>query len=328
MGINNSIKNKIKGPIFSVITPFKKNGEIDYIALKIYLKFLYNRGARVFYVMFYNSRLGLLSDNEIVKLNIFVATYLKKTFKNIIIIGAEPYHCSTEQSVKYAILFYQKKIDVISLIFGEKFYNNDQIINHFRTISKKTKIKFILHQQLLENGISSNPPLVPYDVKILEKLSKISNFVAMKEDTKIDTFTKKIIINLRKDINIITSGGGKKQWLKFSKYGCQGWLSGISNLDPQIAIKFYSLYKEGNLAECKKIIKYLEKPFFKLKDKFGWHLTIKAALEVLGLMKRYERKPMVSLEKEKIEEIKKMVILLKKNSKNYFKSYNFFEFKK
>jgi len=219
MGNNNSIKNKIKGPIFSVITPFKKNGEIDYIALKIYLKFLHNRGARVFYVMFYNSRLGLLSDNEIVKLNIFVATYLKNTFKNVIVIGAEPYHCSTKQSVKYAILFNQKKIDVISLIFGEKFYNNDQIINHFKTISKKTKIKFILHQQLLENGISSNPPLVPYDIKILEKLSKINNFVAMKEDTKIDIFTKKIIINLGKDINIITSGGGKKQWLKFSKYG-------------------------------------------------------------------------------------------------------------
>ena len=86
--------------------------------------------------------------------------------------------------------------------------------------------------------------------------------------------------------------------------------------------------KKGNLTECKKIKKYLEEPFFKLKDKFGWHLTIKAALEVLGLMRRYERKPMVSLEKEKIKEIKKMIILLKKNSKKYFKSYNFFEFKK
>ena len=30
----NQIRHKIKGPIFSVITPFKKNGDVDYIVLK------------------------------------------------------------------------------------------------------------------------------------------------------------------------------------------------------------------------------------------------------------------------------------------------------
>ena len=72
-----SIKNKIVGPIFSVITPFKKDESIDYNSLKSYLKFLYNRGARVFYVMFYNSRLGLLKEKEIIELNIFIAKWWK-----------------------------------------------------------------------------------------------------------------------------------------------------------------------------------------------------------------------------------------------------------
>ena len=44
------LKRLIKGPVFSIHTPFKKNGEIDYISLKKYLEFLYKRGARVFYV--------------------------------------------------------------------------------------------------------------------------------------------------------------------------------------------------------------------------------------------------------------------------------------
>ncbi len=34
MNKTNSIKNKIIGPIFSVITPFKMNGDIDFIAIK------------------------------------------------------------------------------------------------------------------------------------------------------------------------------------------------------------------------------------------------------------------------------------------------------
>ena len=41
-----------------------------------------------------------------------------------------------------------------------------------------------------------------------------------------------------KHLIIITSGSGKRQWLKASKYGCQSWLSGISNLDPLIALDF------------------------------------------------------------------------------------------
>ena len=328
MNKTNNIKNKIIGPIFSVITPFKKNGDIDYNALKKYLKFLYKRGARVFYVMFYNSRLGLLSEGEIIKLNIFVANYLKNKFKNTIVIGAEPYNCSTKKSIRYAKLFDKNKIDVLSLIFGEKFYNNNQIINHFKLLKKNTKIKLLLHQQLLENGISSNPTAVPYSIEALKKISKLKNFIAMKEDAKIDNLTKKILINLKKDINIITSGGGKKQWLKFARFGCQGWLSGISNLDPKIAIKFYEFYNTNKMNKCKKMIKYLEEPFFRLKDKFGWHLTIKASLEVLGLMNRYEREPMVSLENKKMREIKEMILKIKENSNNHFKEYKFLNFNK
>jgi hypothetical protein len=35
-----NLKKKIKGPVFSIHTPFKKNGDVDYLSLKNYLKFL------------------------------------------------------------------------------------------------------------------------------------------------------------------------------------------------------------------------------------------------------------------------------------------------
>ncbi len=323
----NSIKNKIVGPIFSVITPFKKDESIDYNSLKSYLKFLYNRGARVFYVMFYNSRLGLLKEKEIVELNIFIAKYLKKNFKNTIIIGAEPYHCSTSRTIDIIKKFKKNRIDLISLLFGEKYYSDNQIIKHFKKISISTNMKLLLHQQLLENGISNNPPVVPFSINALKKISKMKNFVAMKEDAKIDFFTKKILDNTKKNINMVTSGGGKEQWLKFAKFGCHAWLSGISNLDPKIAIKFYEFYKSNNIEKCKKIIEHLEKPFFKIKNQIGWHLTIKASLHELKLMKKYERMPMTPLDESQMKKVKKMILLLKKNAKKYFKEYDFFSFK-
>ena len=322
----NQIRHKIKGPIFSVITPFKKNGDVDYIVLKKYLFHLYNRGARVFYIMFYNSRLGLLSKKEVIDLHKFISNIVKKKFKNCILIGATPYHSNYNEILSYLKLFKKIDIDLASLIFGEKYYSDDQIYNYFKKISNKSKIGLLLHQQPIENGIKSNPNTIKYSIKLLRKISLLKNFIALKEDTKINNYTKKIIKNTKKNFNIITSGGGKKQWMLFSRDGCPAWLSGISCIDPKVGIIFYKLYNQKKYKECKKLIKFIEDPFFKTKDKYGWHLTIKGSLEILNLMKRYERLPMAELNSIQMKDIRKMVKLLISNSNKYFKNYDFFNF--
>ena len=55
-----------RGPVFSIILPFKKNEDIDFFSLKNYINFLYKRGARVFYVMPYNSIFSFLNLKEII----------------------------------------------------------------------------------------------------------------------------------------------------------------------------------------------------------------------------------------------------------------------
>ena len=82
----------------------------------------------------------------------------------------------------------------------------------------------------MENGLSANKPNVYYSINLLNKIMKLKKFIAMKEDAKNDFYTKKICKQISKKAIIITSGGGKKQWLKAKKFGCQSWLSGISNL--------------------------------------------------------------------------------------------------
>ena len=64
------IKSKIKGPAFAIITPFTAGGaEVDCESLRNYVDFLYEGGAKIFYIMGYNSRFSLLSNKEIMKLN-------------------------------------------------------------------------------------------------------------------------------------------------------------------------------------------------------------------------------------------------------------------
>tara|TARA_A100001015_G_scaffold162864_1_gene180992 strand:- start:2525 stop:3502 length:978 start_codon:yes stop_codon:yes gene_type:complete len=316
-----SLKKKLYGPIFSIITPFDQYQQIDFKKLENYIKYLYEGGAKNFYVMVYNSRYGLLSESEIKKLNLFCIKVVKRINKKNLIICAEPYHCSTEKSIEYVNYFKRNGADIVSLIFGEKFYNENQVFNHFKSINDKVKFPLLLHQQLLENGISSNPPFVYYPIKLLEKIGNLKNFIAMKEDAKNDLYTKKIGKNLSKKIVIITSGGGKKQWIKANKHGCQSWLSGVSNLDAKIAIDFYRYHKEKNYKAINKIVKLIENPFFRISKRYGWHLTIKSFLESAKIFKRIERRPLVEMDNKNFIKVDKIFKNMKREfNEEYFKT--------
>ena len=54
------LRQRLTGPTFSIITPFKDDESLDTECLSNYVKFLYRNGARVFYIMVYNSRFSLL----------------------------------------------------------------------------------------------------------------------------------------------------------------------------------------------------------------------------------------------------------------------------
>lgn len=310
------LKQKLKGPIFSIITPFDKKGKIDYYALKNYLHYLYSKGAQNFYVMVYNSRLSLLTEKEIKEINLFCIKIVKKLNKENLIICAEPYHCSTDESIKYVNYYKKKGADIVSLIFGEKYYSDNQLYEHFRKIHNETNCYLLLHQQIIENGISNKPNFVYYSLNVLVKISKLVRFIAMKEDAKNEKYTKLICEKISNRMVIITSGGGKRQWLKAAKFGCTSWLSGISNLNPKIAIDFYKYYKLKDIKNMSNILKNVEDPFFVVKSLYGWHLTIKAFLELNKNFNRYERSPLKEISKQDMIKCNYVFKKIKKNIQN------------
>ena len=284
--------------------------------MKRYINYLYSKGAKNFYIMVYNSRFTLLDEKEILKINLFCIKQVKSLNNQNIIICAEPYHCSTHQTIKYVNYFKKNGADIVSVIFGEKYYSDDQLYRHFKEVNDNTNCFLLLHQQILENGISSDPPFVYYSLEVLKKISKLNKFVAMKEDAKNDIYTRRICEEISNRMIIITSGGGKKQWIKAAKYGCTSWLSGVSNLNPKIAIDFYDYYKFKNKKKMDLVIKNIEEPFFKIKNKYGWHLTIKAFLELNKNFKRYERSPLKEIDRKEMKKCEKVFEQIKKNIKN------------
>ena len=116
---------------------------IDYEFLHEYLTFLYNKGATRFYAMAYNSRYSQMRHSEIKSFNKFCIKTVKKLDKKNIIVVGDPIHCSTEESLEFTIHAKENGADMISLIVREKYFSDEQILEHFKFIGEKVSFLFL-----------------------------------------------------------------------------------------------------------------------------------------------------------------------------------------
>jgi 4-hydroxy-tetrahydrodipicolinate synthase len=295
------VKNSISGPVFPIVTPFRKNLEIDFDCLKKYVDFLYLGGARIFHVMVHTSRFGLLIPQEMKQINETVALYVKDKYPECIVIAAGPISGPISLNIEFAHSAEESGADTIGLYFSERYYNDKQIMEFFETIASNCNIGILIHEQQLSTIKGSNLMLFPID--LLQKISDIENVIAIKEDSKDDDYTTEIVTTLKEKFAIIVSGGSKEQFLKFAPMGCQAYLVGVGSFFPEIAVRFYQNYMDGNLKNCWDIIEHYERPFFDISKKLGWHIGLKAAMDFMGIMDATERPPLCSLSPDGYEQI-------------------------
>ena len=300
------LKNRLSGPVFSIITPFKENEDIDYNCLEKYISLIFESGGKSFFVMGYNSRFSQLASKEIKQLNEFVTKTVKSLNSDNLVIVADPLHCSTIASADFCKHAEQIGADMISLIFREKFYSNEQVLKHYKFCADASSIGILIHEMPFTSGYGGHQMHWPID--LLDQLADIENIVAIKEDAKDDEYSQEVINLIKERVRIVISGGGKRQWLKFAEAGCQSWLNGIGVFHPKLATSFWTSYQNGNMPHCLEIIEKVEVPFFeKCVSKYGWHLAAKAALEARGIMSRRERMPLLSLDEQEYQHVVKVI---------------------
>ena len=175
------IREKIKGPAFAIITPFTEGGKyVDWQAVEEYVKFLYDGGAKVFYVMAYNSRFSLLSDFEIMTLNeVVVKTVKSFNDDECVTIVADPLHCSTETTINFAKHAELIGADVISLIFRERVYFDDQVYNHFKEVADNCNVGILIHEMPLTNGIPGQSKTIDWSLDLLDRIADLENLIAI-----------------------------------------------------------------------------------------------------------------------------------------------------
>ena len=300
------LKNELAGPIYSIITPLTETENIDYESLSSYIDYLYNNGARIFYAMAFNTRYLLMNNQEIKDINQFVIKKVKSLNPENLVIVGDPLHCSTQTSIEFAKHAKECGADVISLIYRAYLFFDDHVYDHYKAVANAVpNIGILVHEMPFMKGIPQHQD-GSWSMNLIDKLAEIPSVVAMKEDAKQDEYTRRVVDLISDRVAIVVSGNGLQQWSKVSDK-CAAWLTGIGNLWPKTELDFYNAHLQGDTKTCNHIIENIEKPFFWVKDNLSWHLGIKSALEILGIMKRHERMPYQPLNKEQHLKVKKII---------------------
>lgn len=289
------LKESLYGCFYTIFTPYSEDESVDYESLEKYLKTLYKQGARRFYAMAYNSRYSQLKHSEILELNEFCIRYLKTLDpRNIVIVG-DPIHCSTRETLEFTQHARDAGADLISLIVREKFFTDDQILDHFDHVGRVTQMPILVHEMPFLSGYTGSQ--MHWPKSLMMSLPKIPQIIALKEDAK-DFDITKTALEMEPRIRIIIAGI-KKSFLQYKPYGARAYLNGISIIDARIGETFWKAYEENDEETIQFILRELEAPFFELcAAKYGWHRTNKALLQAAGLMHRRDRMPLKHLSDE------------------------------
>jgi 4-hydroxy-tetrahydrodipicolinate synthase len=286
------VKARLEGCVYTIFTPFNEDESIDFDSLEKYLVTLYRGGARKFYAMAYNSRYSQLTDKEIFDLNEYCVKLLKNLNKSNLVIVGDPIHCSTKTSSEFTAHAKDVGADLISLIVREKYFSDEQILEHYASIGRACKFPQLVHEMPFLSGFDGKQ--MHWPMSLLDSLRKIPQIAALKEDAKNYDITKHAL-SLQPDIRVVIAGF-KQSFVQYVEYGAGAYLNGVSIIDARIGELFWSSLINGDNSLTEQIIETVERPFVdKLVKRFGWHQVNKAMLEAAGFMSRRERMPLMHI---------------------------------
>lgn len=313
------LTNRLTGCFYTIFTPFLENENIDYECLEKYLTVLYKQGARKFYAMAYNSRYSQLNNKEILELNEFCIKTVKRLNKNNIIIVGDPIHGSTKNSTEFAVHAKDIGADLISLVFREKYFEDEQILEHYSQIGSFSNMPILVHEMPFLSGFDGKQ--MHWPKSLLISLPKIPQIVALKEDAH-DFEMTKVALSLEPNIRVIIAGT-KAKLMQYQNLGVQAYLNGISIIDARIGEKFWQAYTEDDKEVINFILNELELPFFDgCAAKYGWHRVNKALLHAAGYMHRRDRLPLKHLSDMEFVEVQSIYAKINKQWCSWYKKNN------
>jgi len=276
--------------ITAMVTPFDNEGQVDYDAIENLAEHLINSGSDAILVTATTGETPTLTHEEELEILSTVKRVAKNRVKVIMGAGSN----STETAVNIAKLAEKEGADAILSVVP--YYNRPSqagMIEHFSQVAKATKLPIIMYNIPSRTGVN----MLPETVK--ELAEKFSNIVGIKQSFPDMDMISEMKLKCPKDFVIYS--GDDSLTLPMLVLGAHGVVSVASHIYGKDIKSMIRNFKTGDITAAQNMHLKLY-PVFRKLFMAPNPVPVKAALDKMGIIKDYVRRPLVELtEKEKKE---------------------------
>jgi 4-hydroxy-tetrahydrodipicolinate synthase len=294
---------KFFGSIPAIITPFKKNGELDLPALERMVAYQLAGGVDAIVVCGTTGEASTLNEEEY---SIVVKTVVKKVARKVPVIAGAGSN-DTKKAIKLSIL--AKEAGVDALLHVTPYYNKptpNGLVLHFKEIAKAVNLPIIIYNVPGRTGSNVLPAII---VKIAREVPEVK---AVKEASgslgQMMEIINEIAENGPKDFVVLS--GDDALALSCIALGGKGCISVVCNEVPKLFSKMIHLALKDNLKEARKLhytlLKLMNINFIEANP-----IPVKTALAMMGKIEEGFRLPLTFIEEKNRFLIEKILKELK-----------------
>ena len=289
-----AVRQALTGPVPSVFTPFRRDGAIDYDALRNYIDFAIAGGSRSIILTYGDSHYGVLDDEEVAQLTRAVVTHTAG--RAMVVAAARSW--GTARAVEFARYVREIGGDMLMVrpFPWPGSYTEETMAELYLAVADCIPLMIV-------TGVFGQYS-TKFALDVMKRVMQATKSVVAVKDDLCGEFARKLCL-LVNDRWPVISGGQKQNHLNALPYGCDGYLSVFSSLKPRVAHDYWKAVQTENLAEAKNIIARYDMPFFDFTSGLvgGYDAGIHGALELFGVAKRWRRKPHYSLNDDEMERL-------------------------
>jgi 4-hydroxy-tetrahydrodipicolinate synthase len=279
------MNTKFRGTGVAIITPFHKQGTIDFTALERLIEHLINGGVNYLVVQGTTAETATLTREEKRALAEFVVEINNKRVPLVLGIGGN----STQEVITTIRTISLDGYDAILSV--TPYYNKPQqrgIYLHFKNIATVSPLPIILYNVPSRTSVNMKPETT------LQLAAEFDNIIGVKEASGSVEQIMDIIRNRPKDFLVLS--GDDLLTLPLLGMGADGVISVVANSYPKLFSDMVSFGLKGEMKKAREI-HYRLTEFTKCVFADGNPSGIKAALEIQQIISNNLRLPLVKIEK-------------------------------
>lgn len=277
--------------ITAMITPFKEDLSVDYVALEKLVNHLIENGTDAILVAGTTGETPTLSHEEEREIFTFVKKVVNGRVKVIMGAGSNSTQTAVESSIK------AKELGADAILTVVPYYNKPSqkgMYEHFSAIAKAVDLPIILYNIPGRTGVNMQPATIA-------KLAKeFKNIVAVKQSNSDLDLISDIKSLCPSDFAVYS--GDDSLTLPMMSLGAHGVISVASHLVGKDMKKMINAFKTGDVKEALNVHLYLY-PLFRKLFMAPNPVPVKASLAHIGIIKEYVRKPLVELDADEKSEL-------------------------